>query len=53
VLKSAPKNANALFNLGMIRRQDNNDASGTIATWQELLRRNQNLDGKSTVLNYW
>jgi cytochrome c-type biogenesis protein CcmH/NrfG len=49
VLKSDPKNANALFNLGMMKWRGKNDAAGAIATWQELLRNNPNLDRKSTV----
>lgn len=49
VLKSDPKNANALFNLGMMKWKGKGDPAGAIATWQELLRRNPNLDRKSTV----
>jgi cytochrome c-type biogenesis protein CcmH/NrfG len=49
VLKSDPKNANALFNLGMMKWKGQNDAAGAIATWQELLRTNPNLDRKPTV----
>ncbi len=49
VLKSDPKNANALFNLGMMKWKGKDDAAGAIATWQELLRSNPNLDRKATV----
>lgn len=49
VLKSDPKNANALFNLGMIKWKGKDDAAGAIATWQELLRTNPDLDRKQTV----
>ena len=49
VLKTDPKNANALFNLGMMKWKGKGDAAGAIATWQELLRSNPNLDRKSTV----
>lgn len=49
VLESDPKNANALFNLGMMKWKGKNDAAGAIATWQELLRSNPNLNRKSTV----
>jgi cytochrome c-type biogenesis protein CcmH/NrfG len=49
VLKTDPKNANALFNLGMIKWKGKDDAAGAIATWQELLRSNPDLDRKSTV----
>jgi cytochrome c-type biogenesis protein CcmH/NrfG len=38
-----------LFNLGMMKWKGKDDAAGTIATWQELLRSNPNLDRKSTV----
>jgi len=49
VLKSDPKNANALFNLGMMKWKGKNDAAGAIAAWEALLRSNPNLDRKSTV----
>jgi cytochrome c-type biogenesis protein CcmH/NrfG len=49
VLKTDPKNANALFNLGMMKWKGKDDAAGAIATWQELLRSNPNVDRKSTV----
>jgi cytochrome c-type biogenesis protein CcmH/NrfG len=48
VLKADPKNAHALFKLGM-KWNGKDDAAGAIATWQELLRLNPNLDRKSTV----
>ncbi len=37
-LKSDPKNANALFNLGVVRWQGKNDGDGAIAAWQQLLK---------------
>lgn len=43
-LKDDPKNANALFNLGMIRWQGKNDSQGAVATWQRLLKSNPNLE---------
>jgi cytochrome c-type biogenesis protein CcmH/NrfG len=49
VLKTDPKNANALFNLGMMKWKGKEDAPGAIAAWEELLRSNPNLDRKSTV----
>ncbi len=49
VLKSDPGNANALFNLGMMKWKGKDDGAGAIATWQELLRSNPNLDRKATV----
>jgi cytochrome c-type biogenesis protein CcmH/NrfG len=46
ILKSDPKNVNALFNLGMIRYKGKNDAAGAISAWRELLKNNPNLDRK-------
>lgn len=48
-LKYAPRDANSLFNLGMIRWKAKNDAAGAVAAWQELLRTNPNLDRKPIV----
>jgi len=44
VLKDDPKNANALFNLGMIRWQGKNDANGAVSAWKELLKLNPELE---------
>jgi cytochrome c-type biogenesis protein CcmH/NrfG len=49
VLKADPKNANALFNMGMMKWKGKDDTPGAIAAWEELLRSNPNLDRKSTV----
>ncbi|HUA15312.1 MAG TPA: tetratricopeptide repeat protein [Verrucomicrobiae bacterium] len=46
VLKGDPKNANSLFNLGMIRWKGKNDATGAVQAWQELLKTNPDLDNK-------
>lgn len=43
-LKSDPKNANSLFNLGMIRWKGKNDAKGAAAAWEQLLKSNPNLE---------
>jgi cytochrome c-type biogenesis protein CcmH/NrfG len=48
-LKLNPKDANALFNLGMIRLKSKQDAAGAIAAWQELLKTNPRLDKKPIV----
>jgi cytochrome c-type biogenesis protein CcmH/NrfG len=48
-LKYEPKDANSLFNLGMIRWKGKNDPAGAVAAWQELLRTNPNLDRKPIV----
>ena len=44
-----PRDANSLFNLGMIRWKGKNDPVGAIAAWQELLRTNPKLDRKPIV----
>jgi len=38
-----PKDANSLFNLGMIRLQAKNDPRGAVAAWQQLLKLNPKL----------
>jgi len=43
-LKDDPKNADSLFNLGMIRWQGKNDVSGAVTTWKQLLKLNPNLE---------
>jgi cytochrome c-type biogenesis protein CcmH/NrfG len=45
-LKDDPKDANALFNLGMIRWQGKKDASGAVTAWEQLLKMNPNLEGE-------
>ncbi len=46
-----PKDANSLFNLGMIKWQGKQDSQGALAAWQELLKSNPQLsaDRKATV----
>ena len=50
-LRYNPKDANSLFNLGMIKWQGKQDNKGALAAWQELLRTNPQLsaDRKATV----
>jgi len=48
-LKYNPKDANSLFNLGMIKYRGKEDPAGAIAAWQELLKTNPNLDRKPIV----
>ena len=50
-LKQDPKDANSLFNLGLIKWQGQQDASGALSAWQELLKTNPELspDRKATV----
>lgn len=52
VLGTDPKNANALFDLGMIRLQGKADGKGALAAWQTLLKTNPQLspDRKAVVL---
>ena len=46
-----PKDANSLFNLGMIKWQGKQDSKGAVAAWQQLLKTNPQLspDRKATV----
>ena len=46
-----PKDANSLFDLGMIRLQGKQDGKGALAAWQQLLKSNPQLsaDRKATV----
>ena len=48
-LRQNPKDANTLFNLGLIRWKGKNDAAGAIAAWKELLKTNPNLEKKPIV----
>jgi len=48
-LKYNPKDANTLFNLGMIKYRGKSDPAGAIAAWQELLKTNPDLDRKPDV----
>jgi cytochrome c-type biogenesis protein CcmH/NrfG len=47
-----PKDANSLFNLGIIKWQGKRDGKGALAAWQELLKSNPQLsaDRKAAVL---
>ena len=46
-----PKDANALFDLGMIKLQGKQDGKGALAAWKELLKSNPELstDRRATV----
>ncbi len=50
-LQYDPKNANSLFNLGMIKLQGKQDTQGALDAWRELLKSNPDLDAnhKATV----
>jgi cytochrome c-type biogenesis protein CcmH/NrfG len=45
-LRYDPKDANSLFNLGMIKWQGKQDGKGALAAWQELLRSNPQLSAE-------
>ncbi len=42
-LRDDPKDANSLFDLGMIKWQAKHDSKGAVATWQQLLKSNPQL----------
>ena len=50
-LQYNPKDANSLFNLGMIKWQGKQDSKGALGAWQQLLKSNPQLsaDRKATV----
>jgi cytochrome c-type biogenesis protein CcmH/NrfG len=48
-LKYDPKDANSLFNLGIVKWKGKNDPAGAIAAWQRLLATNPKLDRKPIV----
>ena len=50
-LRVDPKDANSLFNLGMIKWQGKQDSKGALAAWQQLLKSNPQLSAerKATV----
>jgi cytochrome c-type biogenesis protein CcmH/NrfG len=48
-LKYDPKDANSLFNLGVVKWKGKNDPAGAIAAWQRLLATNPKLDRKPIV----
>ena len=43
-LTSNPKDANSLFNLGMIRWKGKGDTKGAVEAWNQLLKSNPRLD---------
>jgi cytochrome c-type biogenesis protein CcmH/NrfG len=43
-LKDDPKNANSLFNIGIIRWQAKKDAAGAVSAWKQLLKLNPDLE---------
>jgi cytochrome c-type biogenesis protein CcmH/NrfG len=49
-LQDQPKDANVLFNLGMIKWKDKSDAAGAVAYWHELLKSNPKLEPAKKAL---
>jgi len=51
-LNDSPRDANALYDLGMIKLQGKGDSKGAVAAWQRLLKTNPDLspDRKAVVL---
>jgi cytochrome c-type biogenesis protein CcmH/NrfG len=45
-LKDDPRNADALFNLGVIKLDAKKDAKGAVSAWQQLLKSNPALDAR-------
>jgi cytochrome c-type biogenesis protein CcmH/NrfG len=45
-LKDDPKNANSLFNIGMIRWQGKQDPQGAVTAWKQLLKMNPDLEAQ-------
>jgi tetratricopeptide (TPR) repeat protein len=45
-----PKQANALFNLGIVKWQGKMDIDGAVATWNKLLETNPNYENKQKVM---
>jgi cytochrome c-type biogenesis protein CcmH/NrfG len=52
-LASDPRDANALYNLGIIKLQGKGDSKGAVAAWQRLLKTNPDLgpERKAAVMN--
>jgi cytochrome c-type biogenesis protein CcmH/NrfG len=48
-LQLDPKNANALYNLGMLKWQSEGDVKGAIECWQKLLKTNPNHPNRAQV----
>lgn len=49
VLRSDPGNANALYNVGLIKWQSQYDVKGAVAAWQLLLQKNPNHPHRAEV----
>jgi cytochrome c-type biogenesis protein CcmH/NrfG len=51
-LKDDPKNANALFNRGIVKWQGKMDVKGAVADWELLLKEDPNYEGADKVRQY-
>jgi cytochrome c-type biogenesis protein CcmH/NrfG len=49
VLKVDPNNANAMYNIGLIKWQRDSDANGAVAVWKEMLKKNPNHPRRAEV----
>jgi len=49
VLKSDPDNANALFNVGMVKWQSKADVDAALAAWQQILKKYPNHPRRAEV----
>lgn len=49
VLKSDPDNANAMFNMGMVKWQSKFDVEGALAAWQQILKKHPNHPRRAEV----
>jgi cytochrome c-type biogenesis protein CcmH/NrfG len=49
VLKTDPDNANAMFNLGIVKWQSKFDVEGAVAAWQQILKRHPNHPRRAEV----
>ena len=52
VLKDDPKNANALFNRGIVKWQGKMDVNGAMADWELLLKQDPNYEQADKVRMY-
>ena len=48
-LKTSPKDANSLFNLGVIKWQGKKDKAGAVAAWRQLLKSNPDLEANKKM----
>ena len=49
VLKSDPNNANAMFNVGLVKWQSKSDVDGAVAAWQQMLKKYPNHPRRAEV----